>query len=68
MGLVLQGSCPSSDPGPLPGSPAPPTMPCWLPAALPQTQGHTHWFNSRSSVKFELKAGITKLTWARWTG
>lgn len=31
-------------------------------------QGHTHWFSSRSRVKFELKAGMTKLTWARWTG
>ena len=34
----------------------------------PWTPGHTHWFNSRSRVKLELKAGMTKLTWARWTG
>lgn len=40
------------------------------PACSPssQAQGHTHWFSSRSRVKLELKAGMTKLTWARWTG
>lgn len=43
-----------------------PCSPAWSPSS--QAQGHTHWFSSRSRVKLELKAGMTKLTWARWTG
>ena len=67
-GWVLFGSHHSSDPDALPSQSSPGHA---LPARLlpfPQIQGHTHWFSSRSRVKFELKAGMTKLTWARWTG
>lgn len=43
--------------------PCPPTC-----SPSSQVQDHTHWFSSRSRVKLVLKAGMTKLTWARWTG
>lgn len=37
--------------------------------SLPHSRSPTtHWLSSRSRVKLELKAGMTKLTWARWTG
>lgn len=53
--------CPSQSAKARPG-PAPPLEP------LLPSSSHTHWFSSRSRVKLELKAGMTKLTWARWTG
>ena len=63
----IQAPCPSSAPSPhshtSPGHALPTRG-----VLSPWTPGHTHWFNSRSRVKLELKAGMTKLTWARWTG
>lgn len=77
---VKVGLGPAWDPTPLRSGPRPSPAPSpdsqtspghVLPARRvlsPWTPGHTHWFNSRSRVKLELKAGMTKLTWARWTG
>lgn len=64
--LKFRSPVPASFPAPASQVHDMPRSPACSPSS--QAQGHTHWFSSRSRVKLELKAGMTKLTWARWTG